>query len=439
MPGKRVRRTGAEWDGRWLRRADERVRRAFLDGLDRAALEYLEHDFSLWARPEQRPPEGDWRVWLFLGGRGAGKTRAGAEWIAEQVRRGARRVALVAPDLGDAREVMIDGPSGLRHVGQPGSRPEFESSRRRLVWPNGAVGYAFSAADPDSLRGPQFECAWADELSSWPCEAAAFDMLRLGVRLGASPRICATTTPKPVEAIKRLMGEDGVTVTRAATRANAANLAPGFVAAMEAAYGATRLARQELDGELVEDLDDALWTRAGVDAALRRCGDDPDLVLVGVDPPAGSLRDECGIIVAGASGAGERRAGVVLDDRSLRARPERWARAVAEAAADHDAAHVVAEANQGGDMVRAVLQAAAADLPVRLVHASRGKRARAEPIAALYAAGRIRHVRRLPELEDQMCRFGASGVTSSPDRVDALVWVMSALMAPAPAPRMRPI
>lgn len=437
MAGKRAGPGEPGWNGAWLKSANARVRRAFLDGLDQAALEHLEHDWRIWARPDQAAPAGDWSVWLFLGGRGAGKTRAGAEWVAEQVRLGARRVALVAPDLGDAREVMIEGPSGLRHVGHPRSRPAFESSRRRLVWPNGAVGYAFSAADPDSLRGPQFDRAWADELASWPHGGEAFDMLRLGLRLGSGPKLCVTTTPRPVAIVKRLLAEPGVVVTRASTRANAANLAPGFLAAMEAAYGASRLARQELDGELVEDAEDAVWTREMISSALRSRGEEPDYVVVGVDPPAGPLRDECGIIVAGASGDGDARTAVVLDDRSLRARPERWARAVADAAADHDAEQVIAEANQGGDMVRAVLHAAATGLPVKLVHASRGKRARAEPIAALYAAGRVTHARRMPELEDQMCRFGGDGLQGSPDRVDALVWALAGLMSPAAHPRMR--
>lgn len=438
MAGKRAPGPdGESWDGAWLRSASPELRRAFLDGLDIEALRFIEHDWSVWARPEQRPPEGDWSVWLFLGGRGAGKTRAGAEWVREEVRRGARRVALVAPDLGDAREVMIEGPSGLLNIGEAAERPVFESTRRRLVWPGGAVGYAFSAADPDSLRGPQFDAAWADEFAAWHEPGHALAMLRLGLRLGDRPRLAVTTTPRPVAALKALMKEARCAVTRAATRANAANLAPGFVEAMESLYGASALARQELDGEIVEDVDGALWTRAVLDQALKRPAVAPEMIVVGVDPPASATGDECGVIVAGAAGEGASRCAVVLGDRSLRGRPEAWAGEVAAAFAEFGADRVIAEANQGGDMVRAVLQAASADLPVRLVRASRGKRARAEPIAALYAAGRISHAGRMPALEDQMCRFGGETSGESPDRVDALVWALTALMGEQAAPRLR--
>lgn len=397
----------------------------------------MAYAWEIWGRAEQLPPDGDWLTWLFLGGRGAGKTRAGAEWLRAQVEAGATRVALIGPAFADVREVMLSGPSGLLNIGPPDARPTYEASRRRLVWPGGAIGYAFSSEDPDGLRGPQFEAAWADEFAAWRKPQATLDTLRFGLRLGTRPRLMLTTTPRPIPALKALIAAPGVALTQAATRANADNLAPGFIAAMQAQYGASRLARQELDGVLIEDPDGALWTRALIDAAL---GLDPikaERIVVAVDPPASATGDECGIIAAGAAGRGRAKRAVVLGDHSLRARPEIWAKAVADAVVRHDADHVVAEANQGGDMVRAVLQAAAPELTVKLVHASRGKRARAEPIAALYAGGRVGHAVRMPGLEDQMCAFGSEDETGSPDRVDALVWALAALFGKEAAPRLR--
>ncbi|MGJ3231322.1 MAG: DNA-packaging protein [Oceanicaulis sp.] len=391
------------------------------------------------AHPAQLPQKGDWLTWLFLGGRGAGKTRAGAEWLqAEIAFNNAKRVALIGPTFNDVREVMLGGPSGLLTIEPLIGRPTYEASRKRLVWSNGAVGYAFSAEDPDGLRGPQFHAAWADEFAAWARPQETLDMLRFGLRLGDRPRLAITTTPRPIPALKALLTAPRLEVTRAGSAANAENLAPGFIEAMRAQYGASRLARQELDGELIEDPEGALWTRALIDAALKIEPAAPDRIVVAVDPPAaGGTRDACGIVAAGAAGAGRSMTGVILADASLNARPEAWAAKVAATVAAVDADHVVAEANQGGDMVRAVLQAAAPDLRVRLVHASRGKRARAEPVAALYAAGRIAHAGRFPKLEDQMCAFGSPDFKGSPDRVDALVWAIAALFEGAASPRMR--
>ncbi|WBQ09260.1 terminase family protein [Hyphomonadaceae bacterium ML37] len=396
------------------------------------------YDWSQWAWDPQLPPAGDWRIWLFLGGRGAGKTRAGAEWVRARVAAGARRIALVGPAFQDVREVMLGGPSGLLSVGYPHERPAYQASRRRVVWPDGAVGYAFSAEDPDGLRGPQFDAAWADEFAAWARPQETLDMLRLGLRLGADPRLVITTTPRAIPAVKALIGAPGVAMTRLATGENRANLAPGFVEAMEAQYAGSHLARQELDGVLVEDPEGALWTRALIEQALRADRPEPDRIVVAVDPPAGDgSGDACGIIVAGAAGEGRAARALVLADWSLRAGPEAWAARVAQAFEAYDADSVVAEANQGGDMVRAVLQAASRDLPVRLVRASRGKRARAEPAAALYAAGRVAHAGRFTALEDQMCAFGAPGPRASPDRVDALVWALAALLGGGAEPRLR--
>lgn len=395
------------------------------------------YDWRQWAHGKQTAPPGDWRIWMFLGGRGAGKTRAGAEWVRAQVAAGARRIALVGPAFQDVREVMLGGPSGLMNLGYPHERPAYEVSRRRVVWPGGAVGYAFSAEDPDGLRGPQFDAAWADEFAAWTRPQETLDMLRLGLRLGADPRLVITTTPRAIPAVKNLIGAPGVALTRYATVENRHNLAPGFIEAMEAQYAGSHLFRQELEGMLVDDPEGAVWTRALIEQALRLEAPEPERIVVAVDPPAGDgSGDACGIIVAGAAGTGRTSRAVILADASLHARPEAWAARVAETFEAHDADSVVAEANQGGDMVRAVLQAAARDLPVRLVRASRGKRARAEPAAALYAAGRVAHAGRFPALEDQMCAFGAPGEHASPDRADALVWALAALMDAA-GPRMR--
>lgn len=392
--------------------------------------------------PVQIAPLGDWRVWLFLGGRGAGKTRAGAEWVREQVLAGVRRVALVGPTFSDVREVMIEGVSGLRSIGPDSERPRYESSRHRLVWPNGAQAHAFSAADPDGLRGPQFEIAWADEFASWADPQPALDILRMGVRAGTDPRIVITTTPRPIKALKTLLGQGGVRVSVQPTAANARNLAPGFLEAMKSAYGGSVLARQELEGVLIDDPPGALWTRADVAAALGAPPDDFQRVIVAVDPPASASAraDECGIVVAGAAGEGHARQAFVLADESFGpAAPAAWAERVVAAYHAHQADAVVAETNQGGEMVSEIIATIDRDVPVRRVHASRGKRARAEPVAALYSAGRVRHLGHFTALEDQMCAFGAPGFNgASPDRVDALVWAVSELLLAHPArPRLR--
>ncbi|MEM6627653.1 MAG: terminase family protein [Pseudomonadota bacterium] len=394
-------------------------------------------DWRFWARPSQAPPEGDWRCWLFMGGRGAGKTRAGAEWLRGRVEAGlAARAALVGPTLGDVREVMIEGPSGLRAIAPKAMRPNYEPSRRRLVWPNGAEAYAFSAEDPDSLRGPQFDAAWCDEIGAWTRGEAVWDMLMMALRLGADPRVAATTTPRATALVRRLAADETVAMTRAATRDNAPWLAPGFVDAVEAAYGGTRLGRQELKGEMIDDPPGALWTRSALETLRGRPGD-LERVVVAIDPPAsvGASADACGIIAAGVDKDG---CVYVLADATCQGlRPLDWAGRAVAVAREYEASEIIAEANQGGEMVREVLKLAGGDTPVRLAHARKSKAARAEPVAALYQKGRVRHARAFPELEDQMCAFGADG-QGSPDRVDALVWAVSALaLKRSGAPRVR--
>ena len=413
-----------------------------------AQLAFLARDWRLRARPDQRPPDDEaWRNWLLMGGRGSGKTRAGAEWVhglASAGRRSDLRIALVAETLGDAREVMIDGISGIASIARE-RRPEVEISRRRLVWPNGAMAQIFSSEDPESLRGPQFHYAWCDELAKWKHAEETFDMLQFALRLGEMPRQLITTTPRPVPVLKRLIADPATRLARLSTRANAGNLAPGFIDALESRYGGTRLGRQELDGELIEDRPDALWKRSQIEALVVKTQASLGplgRIVVAVDPPAGAGPSSCcGIVVAGLEQASGR--AVVLADCSVTgATPSGWAAAVVRAFRRFEADRVVAEVNQGGDMVAAVLKSAEAGLPITMVRASRGKFLRAEPVAALYEQGRVLHAGPFAELTDQMCDFGPDGLSDgrSPDRLDALVWALTALMlSGAGEPRVRGI
>lgn len=426
-------------DDAWLGDATEAEIEDYVSALDPQERREWAWYWRLWARPEQLPPAGNWRIWLVMAGRGFGKTRCGAEWtsaIAEA--EPSARIALVAANLAEARTVMVEGESGLLNVGAPWRRPVFEPSLRRLTWPNGAQATLYSAAEPESLRGPQHSHAWCDEIAKWDNASAratgAWDNLMMGLRLGTDCRVIATTTPRAVPLVTRLIAGDRtgerIAVTRGSTFDNAANLPAQFLDAMRGTYGGTLLGRQELDGELIADAEGALWTRA----LLGNCreGAAPALVrvIVAVDPPASAGGDACGIVVAGLCADGT--AHVLADASVDKAGPERWARAVAATAQAWNADRVIAEANQGGAMVGAVLRAAQVSLPLRLVHASRGKTARAEPVAALYEAGRVRHAGTFAALEDQMCGLiaggGYQGPGRSPDRADALVWALSELM-----------
>jgi phage terminase large subunit-like protein len=401
-------------------------------------LEMLRHYWPLWARAKQVAPAGNWRVWLLLAGRGFGKTRSGAEWVRMRVESGlARRVALVAPTASDARDVMVEGESGLLALAPPALRPRFEPSRRRLTWPNGAIATCFSAEEPERLRGPQFDAAWCDELAAWRHEAA-WDMLMLGLRLGIDPRCVVTTTPKPVRLVRRLVAAgDTVVVTTGATRENAANLAPQFLAAIVARYAGTRLGRQELEAEIIEDAPGALWQRAMFEAEGMRVGAAPALVriVVAIDPAVstGEHADETGIIVAGLGPDGQ---GYVLEDLSGRMTPHQWAARALDAYRKFAAERIIAEVNNGGDMVEATLRTLDDSAPFKAVRASRGKAVRAEPVAALYERARVHHVGAFPALEDQMCAFARdfdrARAGYSPDRLDALVWGLSELMVERP-------
>jgi len=428
--------------GDWLPKASEKRLHDFGEDLEQEHRNEFRHHFTFQAHSGQCPPEGDWRTWLVMAGRGFGKTRAGAEWargIAGDD--GEARIALVAATLGEARSVMVEGESGLLACCTPDKRPSYEPSLRKLTFANGALAFLYGANEPESLRGPQHSHAWCDEIGKWPDAHGramrSWDNLLLGLRLGRDQRIVATTTPRAVALLRRLLSSekgDGLVVTRGRTAENGF-LSDRFRRGMQVEFGRSLLGRQELEGELIEEIEGALWSRA----LLEQCREEaasapPTRIVIGVDPPASSRGDACGIIVCA---LGEDGVGRVLADCSVRRpSPERWARRVAETARAWNADRVVAEANQGGDMVRSVLQAADPEnfraLPVKLVHASRGKVARAEPVAALYEAGRVRHCGQLPMLEDELCGLmaggGYDGPSRSPDRADALVWALTELM-----------
>lgn len=400
----------------------------------------LGHEWVLWARDEQLPPTGEWTTWLILGGRGAGKTRAGAEWVRAlaEAEKPVSPIALVGETINQARAVMVEGESGLLNIGPDETRPKFDRSRNLLTWPNGVTAELFSGSEPDRFRGPQFAAAWSDEIGKWPRAEAAWDMLQFALRLGDNPRQVATTTPRPTKLIKRLLVDNDSVVTRMRTDENKDNLAPNFLRQIVARYRGSVLGRQELDGELIEDLPDALWPRSVLEEARVAKPIVSGRVVVAVDPPVTghSKSDACGIVIAGL--AGEQ--AVVLADRSLKpAKPLAWAKRVVAAFEEFEADAVVAEVNQGGDLVAEMLRQIAPDLPIKSVRATRGKWVRAEPVAALYARGLVRHATGLAELEDEMCSFGPDGLSGghSPDRVDALVWALTELMLGRSVARVR--
>ena len=431
---------------------------AHLLKLDKAALtefllsqkprwnEAIETDFAVFAHDHQIAPRlansgQEWNIWLVLGGRGAGKTRAGAEWVRTTALGDPKAcIALIGETEHEAREVMVEGVSGLLAVHRQSERPQWVPSRRRLEWPTGAVAQIFSAEEPESLRGPQFSAAWCDELAKWRHAEATFDMLQFGLRLGARPRQVITTTPRPIQLLKRLLADPRTALTRAGTIANACNLAPTFIETVLSRYSGTRLGRQEIDGEIIEQREDALWSRA----QLERCRIDvaPPLsrIVVAIDPPGSAQKgaDACGLVAAGRDDDGN--VYVLADESATRLSPQAWAMKAIALWRRLRADALVAEVNFGGDMVRAVIAAADRNVPLVTVRATRGKYVRAEPVAQLYEQGRVTHVGAFPALEDEMCDFGFDGLSSgrSPDRLDALVWAITALTFGARAePRVR--
>lgn len=390
-----------------------------------------------WARPNQLAPLGDWNVWLILAGRGFGKTMTLSEWVRGEVQAArAGRIALVAPTAADAREVLVEGPAGILAVSPPWNRPLYEPSKRRLTWPNGAMATTYSADEPERLRGPQHDAAVCDELAAWSYPES-YDMLQFGLRQGNNPRCVVATTPKPVKLLKDLLARegDGVVVTRGSTYENRSNLAPSFLSSIVRKYEGTRLGRQELLAELLEDVPGALWRRSRIEElrvfgvpALQR-------IVIAIDPAVSSEEksDETGIVVAGMSGTQE---AFVLEDLSGRYQPLEWARKAIGLYRKYKADRIVAEVNNGGDMVEATLRTVDPSVPYKAVHASRGKARRAEPVAALYEQGRVHHVGNHPQLEDQLCEmtvdFDTAVMGYSPDRLDAAVWAITELMLTEP-------
>jgi phage terminase large subunit-like protein len=424
---------------------------AFYASLTKNDFKRLRWDWSFWARPEQLEPEGDWGVWLALAGRGFGKTRLGSEWIRSQVcgptplgrsNSGVRRIALVAETAADARDVMVQGPSGILAVHPPEFRPRYVKSDRALYWPNGAMALLFSAEEPDQLRGPEHDIAWSDELAKWRYAQETWDMLQFGLRSGLNPRQLVTTTPRPIPIVRELLSDPDTTITRGSTYDNAPNLASKFIAKIQRKYEGTRLGRQEIGAEVLDDVPGALWTRAILD---RRTGQNPNgagmgpsepipemrRVVVAVDPSGTSGEDEdegddIGIVVAGLGIDGQE---YILEDATCQLGPAGWAKRVVYMYDKWDADLVVGEKNFGGAMVEHTIRTARRRINYRDVTASRGKVVRAEPVAALYEQGRVRHTGTFAPLEDEMVNMTSDGYmgNGSPNRVDALVWAITEL------------
>jgi predicted phage terminase large subunit-like protein len=407
----------------------------FLNSLNSYELDALIWYWPFWAREDQLAPLGDWTSWLLLGGRGAGKTRAGAEWVRYRANltsgpEASRQIALVGETLGAVRQVMVEGPSGILAVSPTSERPRFYASRNLLVWPNGARAYMFSAERPQSLRGPQFDAAWCDELAKWRHDQTTWDMLQFGLRLGSKPQQVLTTTPRPTALLKALLKDDQCLVTRSSTSANKANLAPSFLRDILKRYEGTRLGRQELEAELLDDRQAGLWNVDLLDR--QRCQSAPTLehVIVAVDPPVGSgpRADGCGVIILGRGKDGL--AYIIGDQSSQGLSPRAWARKVAQAYDEYNADLLVAEVNQGGELIRELVLREAPDIRFRAVRARRGKLVRAEPIVALYERGFVFHVGNFEKLEEEMCRYDGHG--ASPDRMDALVWGLTEMLLRRP-------
>ncbi len=403
-------------------------RRQFLQSLSHDETLWILHHWPFWARDDQIPPIGNWTSWLMLGGRGAGKTRAGAEWIRKQAENDPIRIALIGETYLSARDVMVEGESGLLAIAPKTSRPIFHISRRTLQWKSGAIAQLFSAEEPDALRGPQFHAAWCDELCKWRYADKCWNMLQFALRLGNNPRQMITTTPRPMPLLKRLMDDPNCITTRASSYENRANLAQSFFSQIIKRYEGTRLGRQELNAEIIDDDPNALWSRDLIET--HRVSEAPSIIraVIAVDPPtsAGENADECGILAAGLDETGD---AYILGDYSARSlSPTQWAKRAVKACRRHRANTIVAEINQGGDMVENVIRQVAPNIAFRPVRAHRGKRLRAEPVAALYERGKVHHVGAFPKLEDQLCAFTGDPKEKSPDRLDALVWAVSALM-----------
>jgi phage terminase large subunit-like protein len=406
-------------------------RSKILEAMDDDLAQQLLYDWSFWARPEQLPPPGDWKVWNLRSGRGFGKTRTGAEWVRARVESGRfGRIALVGKTKSDVRDTMVEvAQASILKISPPWNMPAYEPSKRRLTWPNGAIAIAYSGDDPDQLRGPEHDSAWVDELAKFQYPRETWDNLQLGLRIGPKPQICNTTTPRPLPIVKEIIAHPKTHDVRGATYDNIPNLAPEFIEYILDTYEGTHLGRQELHGLILDDMPGALWTRALIESL--RVLQKPDVIraVVGVDPQASKTAEGAGtgIVVAGTAGDARAPHAYVLADNTLSGSPGEWAAQAIAAYHTWDADYIVAETNQGGDMVVETIANVDPNVPVKKVRASVGKEARAQPIAAFYEQKRVHHLGTLGELEDELCSW-VPGQGESPHRLDAMVYALTDLL-----------
>lgn len=413
-------------DARAFSRLPIEQKQAFVATLNDAEAAQLSYLWEAWARDNQLPPQGRWSTWLSMGGRGSGKTRSGAEWVRKK-KDTSPYLHLIGRTAADVRDVMVDGESGILAISPPWDRPVYQRSQRRLVWKNGAQAITFSADEPESLRGPQCFGMWCDEVGAWNYPEEAWDNASFGLRLGNEPQACLTTTPRVTKLIKRLVASPMTKISRSTTYDNRANLAESFFTEIIKRYENTRLGRQELLGQLIEDNENALWSRDGMIEA-HRVTKSPDLTRVGIalDPAvtSGEDSDETGMIVGGVGSDGH---AYILADTSLRASPMGWATEAVTSYHKYRCDRMIAEGNQGGELIETTVRTVDKTISFKRVHARRGKYTRAEPVAALYERGMVHHVGTFPLLEDEMCQW-EQGDADSPNRLDALVWLLTELM-----------
>ena len=410
----------------YLASLSEEQRQLLIRSLNPADADALLYDWKLWARANQLAPKGDWSTWMIMSGRGWGKTRTGAEWIRERVQAGYRRIGLIAKTPADARDIMIEGESGILACIPKDQRPTYETTKRRLTWKNGAVALAFSSHEPDHLRGVQFDTVWVDELATYEYARETWETMRFALRLSDDPRCLVTTTPKPMAIIKEIIKEEGTVLTTGSSYDNQANLTPQFFEQILSRYENTRIGRQEIHAELLDEAEGSLWKRDWIENT--RVGECPNLlrIVVALDPAVTKNKesDETGIVVCGIDDKNEL---YILDDSSGRYTPQQWGGEAIALYKRWMADRIVAETNNGGMMVESVLRQIDEQIPYKSVHASKGKRVRAEPISALYEQGKVHHVGRHNDLEDQLCNWDPMS-NDSPDRLDALVWACTELI-----------
>ena len=400
-------------------------RRAFLSELSPEEAQLLQYSWEFWARPEQLPPkpvdDPSYLVHACVAGRGFGKNRMASEWVIERAKEPNTRIALVARTAADVRDTVVEGESGILARSPPWFMPNYEPSKRRITWPNGSQASTYSAEEPDVLRGPQHGHAFCDEVASWSRAQETWDNLMFGLRLGKAPKVMVTTTPRPIHLLREILKASTTVITRGSTYDNIDNLSPTFAKTILEKYEGTSIGRQEIEGELLDETPGALWTRENIESTRVREHPALSRIVVAVDPAVTDKKssDECGIVVVG---LGERGGFYVLDDLSLRASPDKWARVAVDAYVRYKADRIVAEVNQGGDLVEKMIRQVLEGVSYKGVHASKGKYTRAEPIAARYEQKLVHHVGVFPELEDQLCTFSPQFDGKSPDRLDALCW-----------------